>query len=148
MPTSSHFILPLCASSHGLQLLQSIPTCSSMGFFTDWRLGTCSGVGSAVGESLLLPSALTSAPTSCYPRFFPYFPLSGNVFAFLTHALPEAPPSWLLSSAVPCSGSIGTSCVWHRLAPASPHRDHPCNPTPLPTLINVVIFFLCIMCSC
>ena len=35
---------------------------------------------------------------------------------FLKYAFPEAPPSWLLGSAVPCCGSIGAS--WNRLCPA------------------------------
>jgi len=37
------------------------------------------------------------------------------------------PAPWLLGAAVPCGGSVGTSCVWHREALDFPHGGHPCK---------------------
>lgn len=42
--------------------------------------------------------------------FLTVFPsLLGSVLPFLTYVFPEAPPSWLRASALPCLGSVGAS---------------------------------------
>lgn len=39
-----------------------------------------------------------------------------GILTFLTHLFPEVPESWLLGSAMPCSGSVGAG--WNSLCPA------------------------------
>lgn len=64
---------------------------------------------------------------------FPPLPLP-----FLKYSFAKVPPSWLMGSLSCVLWRVHwswldlarTSCILHRAAPASPHRDHPCSPPP------------------
>lgn len=135
MPTSSHFspasaqVLPWAAVNihlhqhgilHGLEdghllwcgVMQENLFCGGT-----WSTSSASSCSHLSAHKLLL-------------ALFPIFFTARQCFC-LSYTLSEAPPPCLLSSTVLCSGFIGTTCVSHRLGPASPHRDHPqhCSPT-------------------
>jgi len=83
-----------------------------------------------------LPSSLTLVSARLFISHFS-FPaaVAQRFLPFLEYVIVEMPPSWLLGSAVPCGETIGAgwnSCVWHRAALASSHRNHPAAPLPAP----------------
>lgn len=106
------------------------------------------GQGQLISSTVVSPMAARESLLSClhYPLPYIFSDLSAHrpvshtcVFltphksqtafgAFFTYISPEAAPSWLRGSVVPCAGSIGSSSVQHGAATASPHRGHPAVP--------------------
>lgn len=105
--------------------------------------------GVSVGSSVGPPGTVGNPPSGSWSASFPPFQALVSAGLFLSRFSPlsqmlcsiflpcvkyvatEVPPSWLVGSVVPCGGSVGTSCVRHGAALASPHGGHPCSP-PLP----------------
>lgn len=140
--SSPHFFshlssAPVCA----LQRPSGIPSWSSMWSSIDCSVDIWFNPISSMGCTRSICSGMLEHPflllwtwcSLCYFSLFFCFvlvwffaplapPLPIYCFPiFLKHLSPETPPSWLMVSAVLCTGSIleqaGTGCVWYGAAP-------------------------------
>ena len=131
-PLPLHASLPTPAwGLHRLQLLQEIPSCSSMGVLHRLHCGYLFHHGASPLTHLTLMFSLVFLILSLF-FFHLLFPCSLPVWCFLIflkYVFTEVSLPWLMGSVMSCGGSVGPSwndCVWHRAGPdLFPQRPPP-----------------------
>lgn len=140
-----HTLLPCSMGPlRGPQFLQGTSTCVA-GALHGCSVDTCSsgvlskgcrGISAPCLEHLLSSSFLPWCLKGCFSHIFSLLLTAMQyVLSFLTHAFPEAPPSCLRGSAVPCGGFVGANWNWGSpglSSQRSPLQHWP--PPPRPTL--------------
>lgn len=140
-----HTLLPCSVGPlHGPQFLRGTSTCAGRGpprlqrgCLLQWGpLQGLQGISALCLEHLLSSSFLPWCLQGCFSHFFSLLLTARQyVLSFLTRVFPEAPPSCLRGSAVPCGGFVGANWNWGSpglSSQRSPLQHWP--PPPCPTL--------------